>query len=362
MSKSLFSRAFSAIGGLFAARPSESDDPPASALPPDPTHLPPGPPAPSAATPVGPLSPPASAPPVSAGPLSPSAPSPAALAGPLSPPAPSPAATPLAPSFPVASPLAPSAERADVETPPKVRLFGDDVAVKHLPLSISIETLGGVSSMLILRGTALPAEQRETFSTAANGQSTIDIHVLVGDREGAADNVTVGKYSIVDIEPAPRGTCHFEVALAVDAEGAFALTARDKRTGKRHPVKVAGVPRAPLGRADVETMLVEARAEEARGPLRVNETPDHLNSVKVGTKKLCDLIQSARTVLKSDPYILVDTRRACEAEIEQAERVLVSNEAPERASVKLDFVKADALYAAIDSLGQAVRRCKRGTA
>jgi len=121
-----------------------------------------------------------------------------------------------------------------------VRLFADDVFLnKILPLSVSVETLGGVSTMLIPRGTGLPTARHETFSTATDNQTSIEVHVLVGDRTLAVDNVTVGKFSVVEIPPAPRGVPKFEVEFAVDDHGALRFSAKDLSTGKSQPVASA---------------------------------------------------------------------------------------------------------------------------
>jgi hypothetical protein len=147
-----------------------------------------------------------------------------------------------------------------------VRLFADDVSLKKgLPLSLSVETLGGVSTMLIPRGTGLPAVRREMFSTATDNQTSIDVHVLVGDRTLAVDNVTVGKFSIIDVPPAPRGAPRFEVELAIDDHGTFRFSAKDRARGKPQPVSSAGSLSNPLSQPRVGRMLDDAKAEEAKG-------------------------------------------------------------------------------------------------
>lgn len=106
-----------------------------------------------------------------------------------------------------------------------VRLFAQDVPVGSLPLSLSVETMGGVSTALIPRGTALPTVRRETFSTATDNQASIEVHVVVGDRTLAADNVTVGKFSIIDLPAAPRGVPKVEVSFGVDDQGVVRFSA-----------------------------------------------------------------------------------------------------------------------------------------
>lgn len=250
-----------------------------------------------------------------------------------------------------------------VPAPPSsfaARLFADDVSLtKGLPLSLSVETLGGVSTILIPRGTPLPTVRRETFSTAADNQRSIEVRVLVGDRTLAVNNVTVGKLSVVEIPPAPRGTPRFEVELAIDEQGTFRFSARDLATGKNQPVSSAGAPPNPLSRLDVGRMLDEARAEEAKGEYPIPATtPDDLDSVAVLTRNLRDLVASTHAALESGSAIPEVARRRCEEELKNAEQVLEANARPERATAKLNTIKADELEAAARSLGEAAKQCR----
>src|SRR5262249_46525749 len=128
-----------------------------------------------------------------------------------------------------------------------VQLFADDVFLRNgLPLSLSIETLGGVSTVLIPRGADLPAASREIFSTATDNQASIEIHVLVGDRTLAVDNVTVGRFSIVEIPHAPRGVPRLEVEFAIDDRGVFRFSAKDLGSGWDQSVSSLQLLSSPL--------------------------------------------------------------------------------------------------------------------
>ncbi|WP_437756182.1 Hsp70 family protein [Sorangium sp. So ce1389] len=257
---------------------------------------------------------------------------------------------------------------SDVGAPPRqpshfsVPLFADDVPLKKgLPLSLSVETLGGISTMLIPRGTGLPTAHRETFSTATDDQTSIQVHVLVGDRTLAVDNVTVGKFSIVEIPRAPRGVPRFEVELAIDDLGTFRFSARDLASGKRQPVSSERSLSSPLSHPSVGRMLDDARAEEAKGEYGTPRTTPYeydMDSVVVYTKELRDLVESTRAVLKAETAIPETARRRCEEQLKIAERLLEANALPERASVKLNALKADELEGALRSLREAAERCR----
>lgn len=263
----------------------------------------------------------------------------------------------------------PASERPSESVPPAgqssalaVRLFADDVAMdKRLPLSLSVETLGGVSTNLIPRGTGLPTSRRETFSTATDNQGSIEVHVLVGDRTLAVDNVTVGKFSIAEIPPAARGGPKFEVAFAVDEHGTFRFSAKDVTTGRSQPVSSASPLPNPLPAARVARMLDDAKAEEAKGEYGIapGAADDRdSRSVTLYTKQLRERVESTRTALKSGSTIPEAARRRCEDELKRADRVLATNARPDRASVKHDALKADELEKVLRSLGEAAKQCR----
>jgi molecular chaperone DnaK len=133
------------------------------------------------------------------------------------------------------------------------------------PLSLGVETLGGVMTKVIERNTTIPARRTETFSTADDNQSAVDIVVLQGERERAADNRSLGRFKLEGIRPAPRGTPQIEVTYDIDANGILNVTARDKDTGAQQAITIS--QSTNLDKAEVERMVADAeahRAEDAR--------------------------------------------------------------------------------------------------
>jgi molecular chaperone DnaK len=129
------------------------------------------------------------------------------------------------------------------------------------PLSLGVETLGGVMTKLIERNTTIPTSKKETFSTAADNQSTVSIHVLQGEREFAGDNRTLGRFDLADIAPAPRGLPQIEVEFAIDANGILTVTATDKKTGKSHNIQITGS--SGLSSEEIDRMKTEAESHAA---------------------------------------------------------------------------------------------------
>jgi len=129
------------------------------------------------------------------------------------------------------------------------------------PLSLGVETLGGVMTALIQRNTTVPTSKKEIFSTAADNQSSVTIHVLQGEREFAADNRSLGRFDLAGIAPAPRGLPQIEVEFAIDANGILSVTATDKANGKKQEIKITGS--SGLSKDEVERMRQEAEANAA---------------------------------------------------------------------------------------------------
>ncbi|MBU1158811.1 MAG: molecular chaperone DnaK [Candidatus Thermoplasmatota archaeon] len=124
------------------------------------------------------------------------------------------------------------------------------------PLSLGVETLGGVSHKLIERNTTIPTRKSEVFSTAADGQTSVEIHVLQGERPMAADNVTLGNFHLIGIPPAPRGLPQIEVTFDIDANGIIDVSAKDRGTGKEQKITITATTK--LGKEDIDKMVKDA--------------------------------------------------------------------------------------------------------
>ena len=132
------------------------------------------------------------------------------------------------------------------------------------PLSLGIETLGGVMTKLIERNTTIPARKSETFSTAEDNQTAVTIRVFQGEREMAANNKLLGQFDLVGISPAPGGVPQIEVTFDIDANGIVNVSAKDKATGKQQTIRIQAS--GGLTEADIQRMVreAEAHAEEDR--------------------------------------------------------------------------------------------------
>jgi len=146
-------------------------------------------------------------------------------------------------------------------------VLAGDAGVKDIllldvtPLSLGVETLGGVMTRLIERNTTIPTSKKEIFSTAADNQTTVDIHVLQGEREFAADNRTLGRFQLAEIPPAPRGIPQIEVAFDIDANGILNVSAKDLGTGKQQSIVI----KSSSGLSDEEVERMKKEAESHAG-------------------------------------------------------------------------------------------------
>ena len=157
----------------------------------------------------------------------------------------------------------------------------DDILLLDVtPLSLGIETLGGVSTKLIERNTTIPTKKSQVFSTAADNQTTVEIHVLQGEREMALDNKTIGRFHLADIPPSPRGIPQIEVSFDIDANGILNVNAKDKATGKEQSIRIE----ASSGLSDTEIDKL------------VNDAKKHENEDKEKREKI-DLVNQAEHLI-----------------------------------------------------------------
>ncbi len=134
------------------------------------------------------------------------------------------------------------------------------------PLSLGIETLGGVTTKIIEKGTTIPVKKTQTFSTAEDNQSAVTIHVVQGEREFAKDNKSLGQFNLEGIPPAPRGVPQIEVTFDIDANGILTVSAQDKATGKQQEIKITGS--SGLSEEEIEKMVRDAEAHKAEDEKR----------------------------------------------------------------------------------------------
>ncbi len=156
------------------------------------------------------------------------------------------------------------------------------------PLSLGIETLGGVMTKVIDRGTTIPAKKSQVFSTAEDNQPAVSIMVLQGERELARDNKSLGKFDLQGIAPAPRGVPQIEVTFDIDANGILTVSAQDKNTGKSQEIKISGS--SGLSDSEIEKMVKDAelhKEEDARKK-EVIEARNHADSLAHQTQKSLD--------------------------------------------------------------------------
>ncbi len=172
------------------------------------------------------------------------------------------------------------------------------------PLSLGIETLGGVSTTLIQRNTTIPTNKKETFSTAADNQTAVDIHVLQGERSMASDNRTLGRFQLAGIPAAPRGIPQIEVSFDIDANGILHVSAKDLGTGKEQSIKIQSS--SGLSEDEIKKMQTEAEqhAEEDKGKKELINARNEADQAVYATEKT--LKEHGDSISESDKSSITD--------------------------------------------------------
>lgn len=193
------------------------------------------------------------------------------------------------------------------------------------PLSLGIETLGGVLTNLIERNTTIPARKSQVFSTAADNQPSVEIHVLQGERSMAEDNITLGKFSLVGIAPATRGTPQIEVTFDIDSDGIVDVSAKDLGTGQKQTIKITS--QTSLSDAEIEQKIREAKEHEAE---------DKAAKEKIQTKNEAEAMvyQARKTITDLGDKMTDDEKSGLESNIKDLEEAIKTDDMDKIKSAK----------------------------
>jgi molecular chaperone DnaK len=198
------------------------------------------------------------------------------------------------------------------------------------PLSLGIETLGGVTTVLIPRNTTIPTKKSETFSTADDNQTTVEIHVLQGERELATYNKTIGKFQLTGIPPAPRGLPQVEVTFDIDANGILHVTAKDKATGKEQKIRIEAS--SGLSEAEIDRMVKDAEKNAAEDK-KQREAIDARNRLDSMTYEV------EKNVKEWGDKVSADTKAKIDASIERARKALRGDDMAEIRAAQEELTK-----------------------
>ena len=215
----------------------------------------------------------------------------------------------------------------------------DVLLLDVIPLSLGIETMGGVATKLIEKNTTVPTQKSQTFSTAADNQTSVEIHITQGERPMAGDNKSLGRFILDGIPPAPRGMPQVEVSFDVDANGILSVTAKDKATGKANSIKITAS--SGLSKEEVEKMKQEAAAHEA---------DDKKKHEAVEAKNIAEqlIYTSEKAVKDAGDKVPADLLKAIE------DKVADLKTAKDNASPDIEAIKkaSEALSTEIQKIGQ----------
>ncbi len=220
------------------------------------------------------------------------------------------------------------------------------------PLSLGIETLGNVFTKLIERNTTIPAKKSEVFSTAADNQSSVEIHVLQGEREFARDNRTIGRFHLDGIPPAPRGVPQIEVTFDIDVNGILNVSAKDKATGKEQAIRIEAS--SGLSDDEIKNMVKESEAHAAEDKKKKDEV-----MARNETDQL--IYQTEKNLNETGDKMSADVKAKVEAALERAKNAIKGDDSSEIISAR-DGLNAAWHEAAQELYAQQAQQQQQGQA
>lgn len=210
------------------------------------------------------------------------------------------------------------------------------------PLTLGIETLGGVMTTMIERNTTIPSRRSETFSTAADNQPAVEIHVLQGEREFSKDNITLGQFHLVGIPPAPRGVPQIEVTFDIDANGIVNVSAKDQGTGKEQSIKIESA--TSLSEDEIQEKIAEAEA---------NAEEDKRRKAKIELRNMADQVvyQTRRTLDETGDKLDDEDTAPVKEKLEELEKLVQDEEGK---PFELDAIDEAAIQAKVKEVEEAM--------
>jgi molecular chaperone DnaK len=196
----------------------------------------------------------------------------------------------------------------------------DLVLLDVTPLSLGLETLGAVTTHLVERNTTIPTKKTQVFTTAADGQTSVEIHILQGEREMAADNTTLGRFHLIGIPPAPRGIPQVEVSFDIDANGILNVSAKDLGTGKEQQITITASTKLSQEKIDTAMKEAEKYAEEDAKKRETVEARNQADSLIYATEK---------TIKEMGDKISDDTKNTVQASVDELKKALEGDDVSE---------------------------------